>query len=160
MSSDLPLDLQCEVFDLYTAQTRLNLSHKRQDFYALKFILSMSVSPSFFLSIEGDYFLHEAKQKQYLIIATPADVSLLMQLGVDGVFVGSGIFKSAEPEKRAKAMAAAVTYYNKPEKLAELSTDLGPAMSGPTYRGDKYNNKYNSNSNETKHGFKAVSIVE
>ena len=80
-----------------------------------------------------------------------------MQLGVDGVFVGSGIFKSAEPEKRAKAMAAAVTYYNSPEKLAELSTDLGPAMSGPTYRGDKYSNKYNSATNPE---FKAVSVVE
>ena len=81
-----------------------------------------------------------------------------MQLGVDGVFVGSGIFKSAEPEKRAKAMAAAVTYYNNPEKLAELSSDLGPAMSGPTYRGDKYSNKYNSAT--TNPGFKAVSVVE
>lgn len=86
-------------------------------------------------------------------LATPADVSLLMQLGVDGVFVGSGIFKSSNPEKRAKAMAAAVTYYNQPEKLAELSEDLGEAMSGPSYRGDKYQHKYNSN-------FKAVSVVE
>ena len=55
-------------------------------------------------------------------------------------------------------MAAAVTYYNNPEKLAELSSDLGPAMSGPTYRGDKYNNKYNSAT--TNPGFKAVSVVE
>ena len=88
-------------------------------------------------------------------IATPADVSLLMQLGMDGVFVGSGIFKSENPEKRAKAMAAAVTYYNNPEKLAALSEDLGVAMSGPTYREKKYTNKYNGNEN-----FKAVSVVE
>jgi len=65
-------------------------------------------------------------------LATPADVSLLMQLGVDGVFVGSGIFRSACPEKRARAMADAVTYYKDPIKLAELSTDLGEAMSGPS----------------------------
>jgi len=64
-------------------------------------------------------------------LATPADVSLLMQLGVDGVFVGSGIFKSEDPVPRAKAMAEAVTYYNDPKKLAEISTGLGKAMSGP-----------------------------
>jgi len=63
-------------------------------------------------------------------LATPADVSLLMQLGVDGVFVGSGIFKSSCPEKRAKAMAQAVTHFNNPKKLAEISEDLGEAMFG------------------------------
>ncbi|XP_028400679.1 probable pyridoxal 5'-phosphate synthase subunit PDX1 [Dendronephthya gigantea] len=63
-------------------------------------------------------------------LATPADVSLLMQLGMDGVFVGSGIFKSGNPTKRAHAMAQAVTYYDKPAKIAELSEDLGQAMSG------------------------------
>lgn len=67
------------------------------------------------------------------ISATPADVSLLMQLGVDGVFVGSGIFKSDQPRKRGKAMAESVTHYNNPDKIAELSEDLGAAMSGPTY---------------------------
>lgn len=64
-------------------------------------------------------------------LATPADVSLLMQLGVDGVFVGSGIFKSENPTPRAKAMAEAVTFYKDPLKLAELSENLGKAMSGP-----------------------------
>jgi len=64
-------------------------------------------------------------------LATPADVSLLMQLGVDGVFVGSGIFKSENPTPRAKAMAEAVTYYKDAKKIAELSTGLGKAMSGP-----------------------------
>jgi len=72
-------------------------------------------------------------------LATPADVSLLMQLGVDGVFVGSGIFKSENPTPRAKAMAEAVTYYKDPLKIAELSTDLGKAMSGPH---DKNNDKW------------------
>ncbi|WP_026887903.1 pyridoxal 5'-phosphate synthase lyase subunit PdxS [Clostridium beijerinckii] len=63
-------------------------------------------------------------------IATPADAALMMQLGSDGVFVGSGIFKSNNPEKRARAIVLATTYYNDPEKLAEVSTDLGSAMSG------------------------------
>jgi len=63
-------------------------------------------------------------------LATPADVGLLMQLGVDGVFVGSGIFKSDRPEKRAKAMVQAVTHYNDPEVLAKVSEDLGVAMVG------------------------------
>ena len=63
-------------------------------------------------------------------IATPADAALMMQLGCDGVFVGSGIFKSGNPEKRASAIVLATTYYNSPLKLAEISEDLGEAMSG------------------------------
>jgi len=63
-------------------------------------------------------------------LATPADVSLLMQLGVDGVFVGSGIFKSNNPDTRARAMAQAVLHYNDPKVLAEISEDLGEAMVG------------------------------
>jgi pyridoxal 5'-phosphate synthase pdxS subunit len=63
-------------------------------------------------------------------IATPADAALMMQLGSEGVFVGSGIFKSDDPAKRARAIVLATTYYNDPEKLAEVSTDLGRAMSG------------------------------
>ncbi|XP_065895466.1 pyridoxal 5'-phosphate synthase subunit SNZERR-like [Dysidea avara] len=63
-------------------------------------------------------------------LATPADVGLLMQLGVDGVFVGSGIFKSANPKKRAAAMVQAVTHYNDPAILARVSEDLGDAMVG------------------------------
>ena len=63
-------------------------------------------------------------------IATPADAALMMQLGVDGVFVGSGIFKSGDPAKRAKAIVEATTYYNDPEKLAEISEDLGEPMVG------------------------------
>ena len=63
-------------------------------------------------------------------IATPADAALMMQLGSDGVFVGSGIFKSGNPEKRARAIVLATTYYNDPIKLAEISEDLGEAMSG------------------------------
>ena len=63
-------------------------------------------------------------------IATPADAALMMQLGVDGVFVGSGIFKSGNPEKRAKAIVEATAFYNDPVKLAEISEDLGEAMVG------------------------------
>ncbi len=63
-------------------------------------------------------------------IATPADAALMMQLGSEGVFVGSGIFKSGNPEKRARAIVLATTYYNDPKKLSEVSEDLGEAMSG------------------------------
>lgn len=63
-------------------------------------------------------------------IATPADAALMMQLGAEGVFVGSGIFASGNPAKRAKAIVQAVTHYNEPNILAELSKDLGPAMVG------------------------------
>ncbi|MGI6232570.1 MAG: pyridoxal 5'-phosphate synthase lyase subunit PdxS [Prevotella sp.] len=63
-------------------------------------------------------------------VATPADAALMMQLGAEGVFVGSGIFKSGNPRKRAAAIVQAVTNYNDPKKLAELSEDLGEAMVG------------------------------
>lgn len=63
-------------------------------------------------------------------VATPADAALMMQLGAEGVFVGSGIFKSGNPEKRATAIVQAVTNFNDPYKLAELSEDLGEAMVG------------------------------
>src|SRR5437016_753868 len=63
-------------------------------------------------------------------IATPADAALCMQLGADGVFVGSGIFKAGDPEKRAKAIVEATTHYNDPEILARVSSGLGEAMSG------------------------------
>lgn len=63
-------------------------------------------------------------------IATPADAALMMQLGAEGVFVGSGIFKSGDPAKRAQAIVKAVTNYQDPKVLAELSEDLGEAMVG------------------------------
>ncbi|KAJ3822874.1 vitamin B6 biosynthesis protein [Lentinula raphanica] len=65
-------------------------------------------------------------------IATPADAALMMQLGCDGVFVGSGIFKSNDAAKRARAIVQAVTHYNNPKTLAEVSENLGPAMVGLT----------------------------
>ena len=63
-------------------------------------------------------------------VATPADAALMMQLGAEGVFVGSGIFKSGDPAKRAQAIVKAVTNYNDPKVLAEISEDLGEAMVG------------------------------
>ena len=63
-------------------------------------------------------------------VATPADAALMMQLGAEGVFVGSGIFKSADPEARAKAIVKAVTHYNDPAIIAEASKSLGEAMPG------------------------------
>lgn len=63
-------------------------------------------------------------------VATPADAALMMQLGAEGVFVGSGIFKSGNPRKRAAAIVKAVTNFNNPAILAELSEDLGEAMVG------------------------------
>ena len=63
-------------------------------------------------------------------VATPADAALMMQLGADGVFVGSGIYKSADPAPRARAIVEAVTHFEDPDVLARVSTDLGPAMVG------------------------------
>jgi len=63
-------------------------------------------------------------------IATPADAALMMQLGMDGVFVGSGIFKSGDPVRRARAIVQAVTHYNDPQILAEISRSLGEPMVG------------------------------
>ncbi len=63
-------------------------------------------------------------------VATPADAALMMQLGADGVFVGSGIFKSEDPEKRARAIVRAVTHYNDPKIIAEVSRGLGEPMRG------------------------------
>lgn len=67
-------------------------------------------------------------------IATPADAALMMQIGVEGVFVGSGIFKSGDPMKRAQAIVKATTYFNDPEMLAEISRNLGEAMVGRSAR--------------------------
>jgi pyridoxal 5'-phosphate synthase pdxS subunit len=63
-------------------------------------------------------------------VATPADAALMMQLGAEGVFVGSGIFKSSNPEVRARAIVKATTHYKDPEIIAEVSKNLGKAMPG------------------------------
>jgi len=67
-------------------------------------------------------------------VATPADAALMMQLGAEGVFVGSGIFKANDPERRAKAIVKAVTHYRNPEIIAEVSRGLGEAMRGIAVR--------------------------
>ena len=71
-------------------------------------------------------------------VATPADAALMMQLGAEGVFVGSGIFKSGNPEKRAAAIVKAVTNFNDAKLLAELSEDLGEAMVGINEQKSKF----------------------
>ena len=63
-------------------------------------------------------------------IATPADAALMMQIGVDGVFVGSGIFKSGNPAQRADAIVQATTHFDNPDIIANVSRDLGEAMAG------------------------------
>ncbi|NLZ45054.1 MAG: pyridoxal 5'-phosphate synthase lyase subunit PdxS, partial [Clostridiales bacterium] len=63
-------------------------------------------------------------------VATPADAALMMQLGAEGVFVGSGIFKSGDPEKRAKAIVKAVKHFTSSKLIAEISENLGEAMVG------------------------------
>lgn len=80
-------------------------------------------------------YVHEHKRLPVVIfaaggVATPADAALMMQLGAEGVFVGSGIFKSGDPAKRAQAIVKAVTNFNDAKMLAELSEDLGEAMVG------------------------------
>ena len=80
-------------------------------------------------------FVHEHKKLPVVNfaaggVATPADAALMMQLGAEGVFVGSGIFKSGNPEKRASAIVKAVTNYSQPDLLAKLSENLGEAMVG------------------------------
>jgi len=84
-------------------------------------------------------------------VATPADAALMMQLGVDGVFVGSGIFKSGDPEKRGRAIVEAVTHFNDPEVLVRVSTGLGEAMVGIT---DLKNAKVNFRDREGESGQK------
>ena len=74
-------------------------------------------------------------------VATPADAALMMQLGAESVFVGSGIFKSADPLKRAKAIVSAVTYYNDAKILAEVSEDLGEPMTGINCDFEKFSQK-------------------
>jgi pyridoxal 5'-phosphate synthase pdxS subunit len=63
-------------------------------------------------------------------IATPADAAMMMQLGAEGVFVGSGIFKSEDPERRARAIVEATTHFEDPERVAAASRELGDAMPG------------------------------
>ncbi len=77
-------------------------------------------------------------------IATPADAALMMQLGCDGVFVGSGIFKSSDPEKRARAIVKATTYFNDPAIIAEVSEELGTAMDSIDVRELSENSLYAS----------------
>ncbi len=87
------------------------------------------------VSVELVRYVHDNKKLPVVNfaaggVATPADAALMMQLGAEGVFVGSGIFKSGDPEKRAQAIVRAVTNYDNPDILAELSENIGEAMVG------------------------------
>jgi pyridoxal 5'-phosphate synthase pdxS subunit len=89
------------------------------------------------LQVDYDLVRYVAENKRLPVVnfaaggvATPADAALMMQLGAEGVFVGSGIFKSGNPSKRAAAIVKAVTNFNDYKMLAELSEDLGEAMVG------------------------------
>jgi|UniRef100_A0A6T2ALY1 pyridoxal 5'-phosphate synthase pdxS subunit len=115
--------------------------HTREIFKEIRRLKSMDEDEIFVFAKEHQCPLHLVQQTRELGrlpvvtfaaggIATPADVAMMMQLGVDGCFVGSGIFKSGDPVKRAKAIVDACTYFNDPKKLAEVSTGLGEAMVG------------------------------
>ena len=82
------------------------------------------------LRVPYDLVEYVHKNGRLPVVATPADAALMMQLGAEGVFVGSGIFKSGDPKKRAAAIVKAVTNYTDQKMLAELSEDLGEAMVG------------------------------
>lgn len=117
------------------------VTHMRQMNEAINHVASLSKDMlyDYAKEISAPYdlveYVHENRRLPVLNfaaggIATPADAALMMRLGCDGVFVGSGIFKSDNPEKRAKAIVEAVKHYDDDRKLAELSKDLGTAMSG------------------------------
>lgn len=115
--------------------------HMRSIQKEIKRVQSLAVDELFVLqkemgvSIDLLFYVHEHGKLPVVNfaaggIATPADAALMMQLGAEGVFVGSGIFKSGNPKKRAEAIVKAVTNYNNPLMLAEISEDLGEAMVG------------------------------
>lgn len=117
------------------------VSHMREINQGISYISSVkkdelyNIAKELQVPYELILYVHENKSLPVLNfsaggIATPADAALMMQLGADGVFVGSGIFKSDDPEKRAKAIVSAVKNYNKPLILASISEDLGGAMVG------------------------------
>ena len=126
-----------------------DLARKYSDSYldAIKILTGEKINDETLLFDEYNYrivlkeiskILNEIKQIQRLPvvnfaaggIATPSDAAIMMQLGSDGVFVGSGIFKSENPEKRARAIVQAVTHYDKPEIIADISKNIGDAMVG------------------------------
>ena len=126
-----------------------DLARKYSDNYldAIKILTGEKINDETLLFDEYNYrivlkeiskILNEIKQIQRLPvvnfaaggIATPSDAAIMMQLGSDGVFVGSGIFKSENPEKRARAIVQAVTHYDKPEIIADISKNIGDAMVG------------------------------
>ncbi len=117
------------------------VTHMRQINKEMKYVASLredelyDVAKEFQIPYHLVEYVHKNKKLPVLNfsaggVATPADAALMVQLGADGVFVGSGIFKSGDPIKRAKAIVEAVKNYDKPEVIAKVSQDLGEAMVG------------------------------
>lgn len=117
------------------------VSHMRQINKEMKYVASLredelyDVAKEFQVPYHLVEYVHKNKKLPVLNfsaggVATPADAALMVQLGADGVFVGSGIFKSGDPIKRAKAIVEAVKNYDNPKVLAEVSEELGEAMVG------------------------------
>ncbi|MDO5028906.1 MAG: pyridoxal 5'-phosphate synthase lyase subunit PdxS [Bacillota bacterium] len=117
------------------------VSHMRAIQEEIRYVASLredelyNIAKEFQVSYDLVLYVHEHKKLPVPNfsaggVATPADAALMMQLGADGVFVGSGIFKSGNPKKRAEAIVKAVANYNNPKVLAQVSEDLGEAMVG------------------------------
>jgi pyridoxal 5'-phosphate synthase pdxS subunit len=122
--------------DIIQAVRHMRLIQKEiRDIAALRKDELFTLQKTMGISLDLIEYIHEHKKLPVVNfaaggIATPADAALMMQLGAEGVFVGSGIFKSNNPKKRAEAIVKAVTNYNNPKILAEVSEDLGEAMVG------------------------------
>jgi pyridoxal 5'-phosphate synthase pdxS subunit len=122
--------------DIIQAVRHMRLIQKEiRDIAALRKDELFTLQKTMGISMDLIEYVHEHKKLPVVNfaaggIATPADAALMMQLGAEGVFVGSGIFKSNNPKKRAEAIVKAVTNYNNPKILAEVSEDLGEAMVG------------------------------
>jgi pyridoxal 5'-phosphate synthase pdxS subunit len=117
------------------------VKHMRQMNEQLRAVLAapaeelMTLAKSWGAPVQVLHAIREAKRLPVVNfaaggIATPADAALMMQLGCDGIFVGSGVFKSSEPARRARAIVEATTRFDDPKRLADVSADLGEAMSG------------------------------
>lgn len=122
--------------DIVQAVTHMRQIQKEiRDIAALREDELFEIQKSMGVSIDLIQYVHTYKKLPVVNfaaggIATPADAALMMQLGAEGVFVGSGIFKSGDPEKRAAAIVKAVANYNNPKIIAEVSKNIGEAMVG------------------------------
>ena len=133
---DLSLDSVSEILHISPAYLSAQFK-KYQKMNFLDCLTELRINAAKELQVPYDLVVYVHEHKRLPVVnfaaggvATPADAALMMQLGAEGVFVGSGIFKSGDPAKRAQAIVKAVTNFNDAEMLAELSEDLGEAMVG------------------------------